>query len=166
MRLYLKQKVFSWKDKFSVKNSDGDDLYFVEGKVISVGKKLRIYNAEGDELAFVKQKVVALTPKFLVEIDGRDVAQIVKKVTLFKPKYIVKGPDWEVKGDLFSHDYTIIDKNRPIITIHKKWMSWGDTFELEVEDGTDTVTALAVVLAIDAVMDAEAAVAAAASQNQ
>ncbi|WP_298654220.1 hypothetical protein [uncultured Eubacterium sp.] len=34
-------------------------------------------------------------------------------------------------------------------------MSWGDTFELDIADGNDEVTALAVVLAIDAVLNSQ-----------
>lgn len=165
MKLYLKQKVFSWKDKFTVKDSEGNDKYYVECKLISLGKKLSIQDMNENEVAFVRQKLVALTPKFFVDIDDKEVAQIVKKITLFKPKYIVKGLGWEVKGDLFSHDYTVIDGERPIVSIHKKWMAWGDTFELDIEDDKDEVVALAVVLAIDTVMDAEAAAAAATSNN-
>ena len=48
MQLYMKQKVFSWKDKFSIQNSVGEDKYFVEGKAISLGKKLRIYDMTGN----------------------------------------------------------------------------------------------------------------------
>ena len=32
-------------------------------------------------------------------------------------------------------------------------MSWGDTYELDISDNTDEITALAVVLAIDTVLD-------------
>ena len=34
-------------------------------------------------------------------------------------------------------------------------MSWGDTYEIFVDDSFDEVNALAVVLAIDAVLDAD-----------
>ena len=40
MQLYMKQKVFSIKDKFSIQNSLGEDKYYVEGKIISFGKKV------------------------------------------------------------------------------------------------------------------------------
>ncbi len=33
-------------------------------------------------------------------------------------------------------------------------MAWGDTFALDIQNGSDEIIALAVVLAIDAVMDA------------
>ena len=155
MRLYMNEKVFSWKDKFSIKTETGEDRYFVEGKVISIGKKLRVYDAEGNELAFVNQKLVSLMPKFTVEINDQEVAVIKKKVTFLKPKYIIEGPGWEVQGDFLSHDYEIVENGRTIVAIHKQWMSWGDAFELDIEDESQEVLAVAVVLAIDAVMDSQ-----------
>ena len=154
MQLYMKQKVFSWKDKFSIMNSYGEDKYYVEGKVISIGKKLRIYDTHENELAFVNQKVVSLMPKFSVEMDEKEVAVIKKKFTLFKPKYIIEGPGWEVQGDFFGHDYSIVDgKGNVIVTVHKKWMSFGDAFELNIQDEEHEVLTVAVCLAIDAVLD-------------
>ena len=163
MRLYMKQKVFSWKDKATVTDEFGNEKYFVEGQIISVGKKLHITDALGNEAAFVRQKAFSLMPKFFVEINGQEVAEISKKFTFLKPKYIVNGPNWEIGGDVFGHDYTITEGGRPVVAIHKKWMSWGDSYELNIDDGTNEVLALAVVLAIDAVLDAQQAAAAASS---
>ena len=157
MKLYLKQKFFSWKDRAWVKDETGADRYFIEGKVLSIGKKLWIMTPEGEQLAFVRQKVPTLMPKFIVEIGGSEVAMIAKKFTFLKPKYEIDGLGWTVQGDFMGHDYTVFSSERPIITIHKKWMSWGDSFELDVAQGTDEVLALSVVVAIDAVMDAQQA---------
>ena len=159
MKLYMKQKVFSWKDKSTIKDENGVDKYFVEGEIFTLGKKLHITNAEGNEVAFVRQKVLSFMPRFFVEVNGEEVAEIVKKMTFLKPKYIVNGLGWEVQGEVFAHDYVIVKDGSPIVTIHKKWMSWGDMFELDVANGADEVCALAVVLAIDAVMDAQSAAA-------
>jgi uncharacterized protein YxjI len=155
VKLYLKQKFFSWKDRAWVKDETGADRYFIEGKVLSIGKKLWIKTPEGMDLAFVRQKVPTLMPKFIVEIGGNEVATIAKKFTFLKPKYEIEGLGWTVQGDFMGHDYTVYASERPIITIHKKWMSWGDSFEMDIEPGTDEVLALAVVVAIDAVMDAQ-----------
>ena len=35
MKLYIKQKVFSWNDKFSVYDANGEERYFVEGEFFS-----------------------------------------------------------------------------------------------------------------------------------
>ncbi len=165
MKLYIKQKVFSFKDRFTVKDAQGEDRYFVEGKLISFGKKLTVTDAAGNEVAFVRQKVLSLLPKFFVEVGGQEVAQIKKQFTLLKPKYSVEGLNWNVEGDFFSHDYQIVENDAVIASIHKRWMVWGDTFELDISDSADEVMALAVILAIDAVMDAAQAAAASSSNN-
>ena len=82
-------------------------------------------------------------------------AMIVKKCSFFKPKYYVQGPEWEVMGDVFGHDYTVSAGEIPVVSVHKKWMSWGDVYELDIADNADEILALATVLAIDAVLDAQ-----------
>ena len=55
----------------------------------------------------------------------------------------------------------MITKNgNPIVTISKEWMTWGDSYELDIADPDDETVALAVVLTIDCVMAAQAAAAA------
>ena len=153
MKLYMKQKVFSFRDKFYVKDEYGDDKYYIEGEIFSFGKKLHICDLAGNELALVSQKVLSFLPKFTVEIGGRTVGEIVKKVTFLKPKYIVNGLGWEVEGDFFALNYVIRNDNRDVVSISKQWMAWGDTFELDIDDNENEILALAVVLAIDAVLD-------------
>ncbi len=50
-KLYIKQKVFSWKDKFSVFNELGEDVYRVEGEILSIGKKLHVNDLNDREVA-------------------------------------------------------------------------------------------------------------------
>lgn len=157
MRLYMKQKAFSFKQKTSVFDENGRELYYMEGKIISLGRKMTIFDEQRNELAFIRQKVPALMPKFFIEINGEQVAMISKKFTVLKPKYVIEGMDWEIEGDFFGHDYDIVSGGKIIVGIHKKWLSWGDAFEINIDDSADVITALAVVIAIDAVLDANQA---------
>ena len=152
MKLYIKQKVFSWKDRFSVKNENEEDVFFVEGELFSFGKKLHIFDARNTEVAFIRQQIFTFLPRYFVSVNGTEVAEIVKEFTFFKPRYSIKGLDWQVEGDFFAHDYTVHHNNHPIVRIRKEWMTWGDTYELDIAEGVDAVSALSVVLAIDCVM--------------
>ena len=38
----------------------------------------------------------------------------------------------DVEGNIWSHDYTISKKGQIIATIHKKWLSWSDTYEMNI----------------------------------
>lgn len=149
MKLYMKQKVFSFRDKFYIKDEYGEDKYYVEGELISWGKKLHIYDMTGNELAMVQEKAISFLPKFYVFVNDEQVAEIVKNFTFFTQKYTVNGFNWDVSGDFLSHDYEIKHNGKSIISIHKHWMTWGDSYEINISDSQNEVSALAVVLAID-----------------
>lgn len=157
MNLYIKQKVFSWADKFTVKDENERDKYSVEGELFSFGKKLHVYNDTGTEIAFIEQKVFSFLPRYFVFVDGQQIAEIKKEFTFLYPKYSIEGLGWEINGSFMAHDYEIVQDGRTIAAIHKAWMSWGDCYELNIDDAADEVIALAVVLAIDSVTAAEAA---------
>lgn len=156
MKLYIKQNVFSAVDHFFVKDEAGNDKYEVRGNEgLTIGLKLHVYDRQGRELAYIEQKALSLNPTFRVFVGGVQTAVIVKKFTLFKPCYEVKELGWTVKGDFTAHRYTISDASSTVMTLRKEPFSWGDSFALEIADPTHELEALAVVLAIDCVVDAE-----------
>lgn len=165
MKLYIKQKVLSFRNQFTVKDGNGRTRYTVKGELISLGKRLHIYDAQGQEIALLKQKIISFMPRFIVNVRGEDCAQIVKKFTLFRPQYHVDGLDWTIDGRIMEHDYTIRKGHHTIAQIHKVWMSWGDSYEMEIDDSADELTAVAVVLAIDAVLASEDEAASASASN-
>ena len=157
MKLYIKEKVFSWSDKFTVRDHLGNDKYYVQGEFFSWGKKLHVYDTTGAEVAFIKQEVWSWMPKFYVFCGGAQVAEIKKEFTFFFPKYSIEGLGWEINGSFWEHEYEITKSGRSIVTISKEWMTWGDSYELDIADPADEIVALAVVLTIDCVREAQAA---------
>ncbi len=149
MKLYIRQKVFSWNDKFTVKDEMGRDKYSVEGEIFSFGKKLHVYDMRGTEVAFIQQKVFSFLPRYFVFVGENQVAEIVKRFSFLFPRYSVEGLGWEVTGRFAAHDYEITQSGAPIVNIHKQWMTWGDCYELDIAPTANEVIALATVLAID-----------------
>lgn len=153
MKLYIKQKVFSWGDKFTVKDGAGIDRYFVEGEVFSFGKKLHVYTCQGQEVAYIEQKLFTWMPRYTVYLDGHQVAQVVREFSFFRPRYRIEGLGWNVDGEFWEHEYEITRGGQLIAAIHKEWMTWGDSYELDIVDPGNELPALSIILAIDAVMD-------------
>lgn len=154
MKLYIREKVFSWGDKFTVKDQYGSDKYMVQGEVFSWGKKLHVSEMTGREVAFIKQEVWSLLPRFCVFCGGRQVAEIKKEFSLFFPRFTIAGLGWEISGSFMAHDYEITQGGKEIVRIRKEWMTWGDTYELDIANPADELIALAVVLTIDCVAEA------------
>ncbi|MCQ2462188.1 MAG: LURP-one-related family protein [Clostridia bacterium] len=157
MKYYIKQKVFSWGDKFNIFTGDGRTVYTVKGEVFSWGKKLHVYDENGDEAAFIHQKTMSLHPKYIISIDGEDVAAVRKEFTFLKPKYTIDGLGWNVSGKAWCHDYKIDNGYSTVAVISKQWFTWGDTYEIEILSEENEIEALCVVLIIDAVLDSQQA---------
>lgn len=155
MNFYIKQKLFSWGDKFFIYDQNGNERYRVEGKVFSLGKKLHLFDMLDHELVAIEQKLLSFLPKYFIKRGGEVVAEVVREFTFFKQNYTVKGPDWQVKGDWFDHSYEITDAaGRTVASVEKKWFTLGDAYELCLADGVDEVIVLAVCLVIDACIEA------------
>ena len=58
MKLYIKQHIFTWGDRFSIFDENGNERYYVEGEIFTWGKKLHLYDHQGREQAFIQQEVL------------------------------------------------------------------------------------------------------------
>jgi uncharacterized protein YxjI len=155
MKLFMKQKVFSIGDKYTIKDELENDRFQVKGEVFSIGHRLHIFDMNGNEVAYVQQKVFSFMPKYFIYINGVEVAQIAKEFTLFKQSYRIEGTSMSLQGDVFQHNYSLTDKNNIIMNVTKAWFSWGDSFLLDIYDDTRELLCLCVVLALDSVIDRE-----------
>ena len=153
MRLYMKQRVFSWTDQFCVYNEQGGVAYTAHGEGFSFGKRLHLRDWRDYECAFIQQKVLSLYPRYFVYQEGQQVAEIVQQFSLFRPNYFVRGLGWSIRGDLFAHEFEIDNGVSTIVRVYKDWFSWGDAYAIDIDPYVDEPVALAVVLAIDAMIE-------------
>lgn len=65
-QLYIKQKVFSLSGKFTVKDQQERDVYFVEGSFMKIPKTFSIMNTTKEEIALITKKTFSWLPKFFV----------------------------------------------------------------------------------------------------
>ncbi|WP_303834983.1 LURP-one-related/scramblase family protein [Ruminococcus flavefaciens] len=153
MKLYFKQKVFTFKQRTDIFDEFGNVLFTAEGELFSLGRRMHIYDRNRYEVGFVQQKLLHLMPRFSVYINGQYIADVVREFTFFKNNYRVEGLSWHIDGDFLAHDYSISCGGQYLASIHKHWMTWGDSFEIDIAHEQDTVMALAVIIAIDCVID-------------
>lgn len=157
MKLYIKQKVFSLNDKFTVKDDAGNDRYFVESEFFTLGKKLHICDMSGNELLSIAQRLFTFMPKYDLVRRGETVATIVKEFKFFAQSYSIEGMPLTVEGDFFDHTYDIFRDGRPVASIYKEWFTWGDSYVVDISRATDTdpLVILAIAITIDCVIDAQ-----------
>ncbi len=150
MKLMIKQRVFSWGEKFDIYDEHGNVRFFVKGEIFSFGHKLHVYDAYDREIGAVHEKLLTFPKKFEIVMNGTVRGYITKQFTLFWQKYDVDFNGWHVDGDFLDWEYDVFSGNIPIIHISKQWLTWGDTYIIDIENPEDEIMGLMLVLAIDA----------------
>ena len=150
MKLLFRQRFFSWFDSYDIYDEAGQTLYVVKGK-LSWGHCLKIYDAQDNEIGTVKEEVFTLLPQFDMYLKDQYIGCIRREFSLFRPKFTVDCKDWRVEGDWFEWDYTIYNSaGSPVASVSKELLEFTDTYVIDVQDPKDALSALMLVLAIDA----------------
>jgi len=149
MKLYMKQQPFSWKDRFYILDETQREVLAVEGELFSWGKKLHVYDQNSQEIAFIRQQVPSFRPRYFIEIGGKEIGCVVQRFALIGTRFDVDGLDWAAEGSFGSHEFCVTDNDRTVMTVSKAWLTWGDTYELNIESNNEALAAVGVMLAID-----------------
>ena len=153
MKLLFKQRFFSWFDSYDIFDENENVLFSVEGQ-LSWGHRLHILNARGEHVGTVKQRVMAFLPRFELYFGEEYVGCITKEFSFFRPNFSVDHNGWTVDGDFFGWDYQIFDRNGALVAeVSKELFRMTDTYVIDVVCEEDALSALMVVLAIDAEKD-------------
>lgn len=150
MKLLFKQRLFSWLDSYDIYDEQQRTVFTVRGK-LALGHELEIYDINDNHIATLKQKLLTFLPKFEIYIGGDLVGEIEKEFTFFTPSFSLSCNDWRVDGSFWEWDYQILDTSGVVANIEKQLLNWTDTYVIDVKNETNSLLALMVVLAIDAV---------------
>lgn len=152
MKLYIKQRIFSWTDSYDVYDETGEARYEVKAEFFSFGHQIHVYDKRtGAELGSIHEKLFTFLPQFEIVIDGRVQGTIRKELSLLRPRYQVDYRGWEVEGDFLGWDYQVTAGSTQIMSISKEIFNWSDTYVLRYSNPVNEMPGLLLVIAIDAV---------------
>jgi uncharacterized protein YxjI len=154
VRYVIKQKVFALRDSFAIRDADGEQVFQVKGKLISVGDRLTFRSVDGEKLASIRQKVVSLVPRYRIRRGGRLLAEVKKRpLSVLKDRFKVDmkdgSPDLEIVGNFLDHEYSVRRGGDEVAHITKRWVSFGDSYGIQVDEGEDDILILACAIIVD-----------------
>lgn len=149
MRLYFKQRFFSWLDSYDIYDESGNTAFTVEGK-LSWGHCLHVNDCDGVHIGTLQEKIFTFLPQFELYVGEEYIGRIRKEFSFFKPQFTIECNGWTVDGDWMEWDYGIWDGQRQVAAIRKELFHLTDNYVIDVAQPDDALLALMVVLAIDA----------------
>jgi len=149
MKFYIKQQPFSWRERFTIRDEKERDILAAEGELFSLGAKLHLQDMSGREIGLIHQQLLGWRPRYHVEINSRQAGFVVRRFALVGSRFDFDGLGWYAEGTFGSHDFTVYDQERVVMTVRKTWLSWGDSYELDIKVRDEILPAVSMLLAID-----------------
>lgn len=73
--------MFSVGDRFTVRDENGNDRYFVEGEIFTFRRKFHISDTGGNEVAYIEaQRMLNFMPEYDIYLGGKYAATISKNL--------------------------------------------------------------------------------------
>lgn len=154
MRVIIKNKFFSLGGSSSVKDENGNDVFFVKGRVFSPTHVKWVCDKQKHKLFKVRNKWFNfINERAYVYEDGTKIARV-KHPPFSGKKFVVEGYKDEIliDGDFFSPRATIVRNGDPVGVIDRQFAVVNDTFALEADE-KDMPFMIALVIAIDNILD-------------
>ncbi len=153
MRYLVRQKVFSIRDSFTIKDEYGNDVFKVFGRLLSIGNKLTLTDLLDQELYYIEQRLFRFLPEYTIYRNGRPVATVKKNLTLFRPSFDISSVygSFNIDGSFWAYDFTVFKNGSPAAIVSKKWFSFSDSYGVSISDGEDAAFMLALVIVLDMV---------------
>ena len=150
MKLYFKQRFFSWFDSYDIYDEQGNTLYVVKGQ-LAWGHCLKIFDRTGNEVGTVKERILTFLPKFEIYLGDRYLGCIKKEFTFFKPQFTIDYNGWQIQGNFMEWDYQITNASgTEVASISKELFHMTDQYVIDVRGDENSLIVLMFVLAMDA----------------
>lgn len=153
-KFFIKQKVMSLGERFTIKDEFENDRYFVKGSFMKVPKEFVVSDEQGKEIGTITKQPISLLPKFFVHVDGQEIT-IQKQLSVLKAKYSIDGERISVKGDWLDKHFQILQAGNLVASIEEKWFTWGSAYEVDVHDEALEHLVICFVIALDYVKESE-----------
>lgn len=154
MRFILKERIFSLRESYYIRNEQGDNLLEVSGRLIGLRDKLTLRDLQGNVVATVTKHLIALRPTYTIARPGQPDATVKKDfINILREGFSVDLagglPDLRIQGDIFEHNYAILREGVTVAQVAKKWISLRDSYVVDVVEGEDVVLLLACAIVVD-----------------
>lgn len=151
MKLYIKQKVFSIGDKYNVYDENENLVFKVQGEIFTITSKMHLLDWMNREVFFIKKRFTFFLANYDIYQNNMLAATVSQEWSFFRPKLRVDSRygSYQIQGDFLSLDFRIIKNGAYLGSVSKKWLSWGDSYELDIPNTEDAAFVVALVIAID-----------------
>lgn len=157
-KLYIRQKVFKITDHYDILGDNQEVVYRVDQDFTFFGHRVHVTHPTGAHLFTINKKVISLLPFFTITFANGNTIELKSRFTIMRKKIDILPADLglHVEGSFMQHNFSLLRGNQVVGDIKKAWISWGDVYEITIHDESIQDIIVAVMIAVDNLLDQEA----------
>jgi len=154
MRFILKERIFSLRESYYIRDDNNNNAFEVTGRLIGFREKLKLRDLSGNTLATITEKMISLRPVYSISRPNQPDAKVKKDfINMLRDGFSVNLddglPDLRIQGNILEHNYTMEQDGKVVAQVSKKWISLRDSYVVDVSDGEDAVLIVACAIVVD-----------------
>ena len=154
MRFILKERIFSLRESYYIRNEAGENVLEVTGRLLGIRDKLTLRDVGGNVVATITSHLIALRPTYTINRPGQPDATVKKDfINILREGFSVDMagglPDLRIQGNILEHNYTISRQGVTLAEVSKKWISLRDSYVVDIADGEEAILLLACAIVVD-----------------
>lgn len=158
MRYHIRERAWSLREAFVVRDDAGNAVFEVQGKFFHIGDDLVIIDRyNGQELVHIKQRVLSLMPHYEIYRNEQHWASMHEQFRLFGERFKVEGSNgmvFHVNGDIWRWNFSVSDDSGNLLAqIGEQLSIFRDSYAVDVAQGVDAPFVIALALVIEMVKE-------------
>jgi uncharacterized protein YxjI len=150
----MKKKILSVREHYDIEDKMGNKLGEAEGNILQLPAKFVVLDTHGSELMHLTGKVLTLRYEFnFFDDTGTELGTIKRKIVKLVGKEFWVEKDgvefMRIYGNFTEHEYRMEVDGVEVASVHKKWISVRDQFEVTIMGNVDHRIVLGAVVVIE-----------------
>lgn len=147
----IREKIWSFRDSYHIKNEDGQIVYKIRGKLASEDSDFTFLEPKSKKDCIRVQQRLHF-PEFKFFREGKLLAEINKENSWFRDKFVIKvegQEDLVITGVFWEKEYKFWIGKELVATVSKEFWSTIDIYGVKVELNNDDELILAAAITLD-----------------
>ena len=158
MRYHLRERAWSIREAFLVRDDNRNPLFEIRGKFFHIGDDLIMYDVHtGQQLVRIQQSVLSLLPRYQIYRNGQHWADVHEQFRLFGERFKVQGEQgivFHIDGDIWKWSFRISDANNNVLGYVSRQLSiFRDSYTVDVDPGVDAPFIISLAIVIEMVKE-------------
>lgn len=157
MKFHIKERAWTLREEFIVRDEGGTPVFKVKGKFFHIGDNLVIHElSSSEEVAHIKQKMLALTPHYEIYHQGAHWASLHEKLFhFFGERFQIKlegGSTLHIDGNIWNWDFTVSNERGDLLAqIGKRFSLFRDSYAVDIAQNVNVPLMIALAIVIEMV---------------